>query len=72
MADVPGRCCSSLAYFGDVRFGDSDQCDWLIIEDYGPLARLVAPQETSWRYVWQGSRRRDPDERFRLYRRARR
>ena len=65
---------TSLAYFAHLRFGAGDAqqtgCDWLLIEDNGPLSRVIGPQEEGWTLVWQGRRRADPDERFRLYRRA--
>ena len=63
---------TSLAYFGILRFGrDQRDCDWLLIEDGGPLARVLAPDEPGWVFAWQGMRRNDTDERFRLYRRRR-
>lgn len=61
---------TSLAYFGHIRFGAPERCGWLLIEDNGPIARVISPEETGWHMVWQGSRPRDPDERLRLYRRA--
>lgn len=65
---------ASLAYFAHLRFGaagaEETRCGWLLIEDNGPLSRVIGPQEEGWTPVWQGRRRADPDERFRLYRRA--
>ncbi len=62
---------TSIAYFAALTLGSAaDRCDWLLIEDSGPVARLIRPQESGWRLVWQGSRPSAADERFRLYRRA--
>ncbi len=60
---------TSIAYFGRVGFGPEATCPWLVIEDQGPLAGVIAPQEAGYRLIWEGSRRRGQDERFRLYQR---
>ena len=61
---------ASIAYFGEVQYGGEDSCPWLLIEDHGPLVRMIAPQEPGWRRIWEGARPSDRDERFRLYRRV--
>ncbi|HOA93402.1 MAG TPA: glycosyltransferase family 39 protein [Quisquiliibacterium sp.] len=59
---------ASLYYFGDLRFGATeDGCDWLLIQDDGPAARTDPSPEPGWILRWAGSRPRDPDERLRLY-----
>lgn len=61
---------ASLHYFGSLRFSRSgEQCPLLLIQDNGPIARAIDPQEAGWTLLWQGSRRNNADERFRLYRR---
>lgn len=62
---------ASLYYFAHLRPGTRDErCNWLLLEDTGPLAHGEAPPLAGWRAVWEGRRRSDRDERFRLYRRA--
>ena len=64
---------ASLHYFGRLRFGETAdtgaRCDWLLVQDDGPLARTSPSVEPGWALTWQGSRPRDRDERLRLYRR---
>jgi 4-amino-4-deoxy-L-arabinose transferase-like glycosyltransferase len=64
---------ASLAYFADLRFaaaGGGASCDWRLIQDQGPVARAVPNPEPGWQLAWEGRRRPNLDERFRLYRRA--
>src|SRR5690606_38698137 len=61
---------ASFHYFARMNFAArGDRCDWLLIQDDGPLARTVPSPQPGWSLVWQGQRRSDRDERFRLYRR---
>ncbi len=61
---------ATLYYFGALRFGPADgDCDWLLVQDSGPLARTTADTLPGWSLHWEGSRLRDRDERLRLYRR---
>jgi 4-amino-4-deoxy-L-arabinose transferase-like glycosyltransferase len=61
---------ASFHYFARMNFATrGDRCDWLLIQDDGPLARTVPSPQPGWSLVWQGQRRSDRDERFRLYRR---
>jgi 4-amino-4-deoxy-L-arabinose transferase-like glycosyltransferase len=65
---------ASLAYFGGFRFSPAQaasgsRCHWLVL---GPLAGDPAQIDASplrWQPVWQGSRRRDLEDRLRLFRR---
>ncbi len=67
---------ASIAYFGQPRLlalgaaRPAGGCDWLLVQDNGPLARALSPQEPGWRLRWEGGRRGNADERFRLYERA--
>lgn len=62
---------ATLFYFARMRFGQTGQdCDWLIVQDTGPLARTAPGALPGWKLHWEGSRLRDRDERLRLYRRA--
>jgi hypothetical protein len=62
---------ASLYYFGNLRFGDDDAgCQWLLVQDTGPIARTAASPPPGWRLHWEGSRVGDRNERLRLYRRA--
>ncbi|MBW6493014.1 MAG: glycosyltransferase [Burkholderiaceae bacterium] len=64
---------ASLAYFADVRFaatGGGNSCDWRLIQDQGPVARAVPYPEPGWNLAWEGRRRPNLDERFRLYQRS--
>ncbi len=61
---------ASFHYFAHLRFASpGEPCDWLLIQDDGPEARAVANPLPGWTLHWQGQRRSDRDERFRLYRR---
>ena len=61
---------ASFHYFAHLRFAEGDErCDWLLIQDDGPMARTVANPQPGWTLRWQGQRRSDRDERFRLYER---
>ena len=63
---------ATIHYFGRLSFGSGDgACDWLLVQDDGPLARTPPSAERGWRLHWEGGRLRDPDERFRLYERLR-
>jgi hypothetical protein len=62
---------ANLMYFGRVRFGGGDAgCDWLLVQDDGPLAHVAGVVEPGWTLAWQGARPRDRDERLRLYRKT--
>jgi hypothetical protein len=64
---------ASLGYFGRLKFAeqaaDPSACEWLLIQDYGPIAQLVRPDEAHWRWVLDVRRRTSNQERFRLYKR---
>jgi len=61
---------ASFHYFARMNFAArGEQCDWLLVQDDGPLARTVPSPVPGWTLLWQGQRRSDRDERFRLYRR---
>ena len=62
---------ASFLYFARPRFaepGQGEQCSWLLIQDDGPIARTVPDPESNAQLAWQGQRRADRGERFRLYR----
>lgn len=62
---------ASFYYFAHLRpAAGGERCDWLLLEDTGSPARADAGPIPGWMPVWDGRRRSDPDERFRLYRRA--
>jgi hypothetical protein len=59
---------ASLYYFARMRFGaDDGGCDWLLVQDVDRAARSPARALPGWTLRWEGSRRRDPTERLRLY-----
>ncbi|MEZ5657757.1 MAG: glycosyltransferase family 39 protein [Burkholderiaceae bacterium] len=65
---------ASLGYFGRLRFAggeggrDDEHCPHLLIQDHGARSyEDPPPQEPGWTLVWQGRRRPNADERFRLY-----
>lgn len=60
-----------LRYFGDItpRRGTSKVCDLLLVQG-GRVARPIE-DEIGWEKIWEGSRKGDLKERFRLYRRVR-
>ncbi|HPU50340.1 MAG TPA: glycosyltransferase family 39 protein [Burkholderiaceae bacterium] len=61
---------ATLHYFGDLRLGGATQrCDWLLVQDVGPVSRQTAPARDGWIFVWEGARPRDSDEKLRLYQR---
>ena len=61
---------ATLHYFGRLSFArPDDRCDWLLVQDTGPLARTAPGLLPGWTLHWEGSRLRDRDERLRLYRR---
>ena len=73
--DVGPAQRASFAYFGQIPFarGDSDRCDYLLLQD---KSHPAAGEEASlsrdgrqWQLLWEGRRPSDRDERFRLYRR---
>ena len=62
---------ASFAYFAALRFGRAgERCDWRLIQDDGPVARANPKPEPGWTLAWEGKRRANLDERFRLYRRG--
>lgn len=65
---------ASFAYFGGVQFAqfDDTRCDFLLLQDrgYGRNDQALFKRfEGRWRFLWEGRRPADRDERFRLYRR---
>lgn len=61
---------ASFHYFARMNFAaQGEQCDWLLVQDDGPIARTEPAPLPGWALLWQGQRRSDRDERFRLYRR---
>ena len=59
---------ASFAYFAKLRYARDDQsCDFLLVEDYGQAAREPATDEAGWILTWEGRRRANRKERFRLY-----
>ncbi|MGN6650668.1 ArnT family glycosyltransferase [Trinickia sp.] len=58
---------ASFAYFADMQFSFSQDCDVLLRQD---AADFIAPSPMlnyAWKLVWEGRRAADRDERFRLY-----
>jgi 4-amino-4-deoxy-L-arabinose transferase-like glycosyltransferase len=78
LAAAPGDCVStrglgsaqraSFLYFARPRFDDGTACRWLLIQDDGPIAQTPAGRLENAEPVWQGQRRAERGERFRLYR----
>ena len=60
-----------LQYFGDIktRSGASRVCDLLLVQG-DRIARPIE-DEIGWAKIWEGSRKGDQNERFRLYKRVR-
>ncbi|MGB7180922.1 MAG: glycosyltransferase family 39 protein [Burkholderiaceae bacterium] len=59
---------ASFAYFANLKFaGDDQSCDFLLVEDYGATAQRPASDEPGWTLTWEGRRRANRKERFRLY-----
>lgn len=62
---------ASFAYFSALRFAaPGEPCDWRLIQDQGPVARANVNPEPGWKPVWEGRRRPNLDERFRLVQRV--
>lgn len=71
---------ASLAWFANLKFTDSapqdsalqdapaPACEWLLLVDR--RAQVQPEPDPSWALVWEGRRRADRNERFRLYRRT--
>jgi hypothetical protein len=66
---------ASLAYFAAVRFAErapdfnARRCQYLLIQDDGPIAQSIRPPEPGWNYLWEVRRGNDTGQRMRLYRR---
>ena len=80
---APGECVrtrdlgpaqrASFLYFASPHFAaeserDVRACGWLLVQDDGPISQTVSPAEPGAELVWEGRRRADRSERFRLYR----
>lgn len=66
---------ASLGYFARLRYSrdvghtTEPACAFLLVQDHGSAANLQPPPaEPGWQLLWQGRRRPNSDERFRLYR----
>jgi hypothetical protein len=65
---------ASFMYFARPQFqreadgGDAGACGWLLIQDDGPITRTKPDVTRGATLVWQGQRRPNVGERFRLYR----
>lgn len=65
---------ASFMYFARPQFqhqadgGDAGTCGWLLIQDDGPITRTKPDATRGATLVWQGQRRPNVGERFRLYR----
>lgn len=60
---------ASFAYFANLQFAaDEQSCNFLLVEDYGQSAAQPAATEPGWTLRWEGRRRANRKERFRLYR----
>ncbi|MGD9946753.1 MAG: ArnT family glycosyltransferase [Burkholderiaceae bacterium] len=69
--DVGPAQRASFYYFGHVPFAAPGRdCDWLLVQEDGPIARTAAGPRPGWTLAWEGQRRSNRDERFRLYRRS--
>jgi 4-amino-4-deoxy-L-arabinose transferase-like glycosyltransferase len=59
---------ASFFYYSGMRFGKAkESCQFMLLKDDGPSARILNNSELGWKLVWQGGRRNMKDERFRLY-----
>jgi 4-amino-4-deoxy-L-arabinose transferase-like glycosyltransferase len=58
---------ASLAYFADMRFSFSGDCDVLLRQDAQDFSAPSPMPSYIWQLVWEGRRAADRDERFRLY-----
>jgi len=83
LASAPDECVrtrdlgpaqrASFLYFARPRFSaqdghDGEACGWLLVQDDGPISQTVSPAVPGAEFVWEGRRRADRSERFRLYR----
>jgi 4-amino-4-deoxy-L-arabinose transferase-like glycosyltransferase len=58
---------ASFAYFGDMHFSFSGDCDVLLRQDGSDFSAPSPMPSYLWQLVWEGRRAADRDERFRLY-----
>ena len=63
---------ATFAYFGDMHFEFSGDCDVILRQDRSDFGEPSAMSQYVWRLVWEGRRVADRDERFRLYERIER
>ncbi|WP_202757295.1 ArnT family glycosyltransferase [Burkholderia cenocepacia] len=63
---------ATFAYFGNMRFDFSGDCDVILRQDRADFGEPSAMSQYVWRLVWEGRRVADRDERFRLYERIER
>ncbi|WP_155648627.1 ArnT family glycosyltransferase [Burkholderia pseudomultivorans] len=63
---------ATFAYFGDMHFDFSGDCDVILRQDRSDFGEPSAMSQYVWRLVWEGRRVADRDERFRLYERIER
>jgi len=63
---------ATFAYFGDMHFEFSGECDVILRQDRADFGEPSAMSRYVWRLVWEGRRVADRDERFRLYERIER
>jgi 4-amino-4-deoxy-L-arabinose transferase-like glycosyltransferase len=63
---------ATFAYFGDMHFSFTDDCDVLLRQDRADYGEPSSISQYVWRLVWEGRRVADRDERFRLYERIER
>ncbi|GLU34655.1 glycosyltransferase family 39 protein [Trinickia caryophylli] len=58
---------ASFAYFADMQFSFSGDCDVLLRQDPQDFIAPSPMPSYIWKLVWEGRRAADRDERFRLY-----
>ncbi|PMS17920.1 UDP phosphate-alpha-4-amino-4-deoxy-L-arabinose arabinosyl transferase [Trinickia dabaoshanensis] len=58
---------ASFAYFADMQFSFSQDCDVLLRQDSADFSAPSPMLNYAWKLVWEGRRAADRDERFRLY-----
>ena len=58
---------ASFAYFADMQFSFSQDCDVLLRQDTHDFIAPSPMLNYAWKLVWEGRRAADRDERFRLY-----
>jgi 4-amino-4-deoxy-L-arabinose transferase-like glycosyltransferase len=58
---------ASFAYFADMQFSFSGDCDVLLRQDAQDFSDPSPMPSYVWKLVWEGRRAADRDERFRLY-----